>query len=261
MINNILLISGLDPSSGAGIGMDIRVAAKLNIHAVTIPSCLTAQNSNGFDSSFGVDCGFFKKQLEVSLEDVDVSFVKVGLLPGIEMIDCVYEALKRFCSDVPIIIDPIVISTTGKKLLTNRDVDLLKETLIAKSYLVTPNIDEVLALTGVEVNSLSDMKNAAIKLQDIGAKNVLIKGGHFVEDGSDEITHLLLKENGDEVFIKNKRIDTELEVRGTGCMLSTAITCFLSDGFEIEDAVQKADDFVNMSIKGARKIGSKLLMI
>ena len=168
------------------------------------------------------------------------------------------KILTKKIPNIPIIIDPIISSTTGKKILKEEEIISLKENLIKNSYLITPNINEASILGNITINNLEDMKIAAKNIKEIGVKNVLIKGGHL---NSNEITHLLLKENNEEIIINNKKIQTNLEVRGTGCMLSTAIACFLKQNTNLEEAIKKADDFVNKEIKRAQKIGCKLVSI
>jgi hydroxymethylpyrimidine/phosphomethylpyrimidine kinase len=257
---SILSIAGFDPSSGAGITMDIKAATKLNCHLVSAPSCLTVQNSKEFDSINAAPINVLVKQVEVILRDIDVKIVKIGLLANEEIALGVHKLLKTKLPKAKIIIDPVIVSTTGRKILDENCIKALRDVLLLNSYLTTPNIIEASILSEINIDSFKDVQNAAKILQDLGVKNVLIKGGHLNEDMG-EIQHLLLKENGEEIIIKNKRIKTDVEIRGTGCMLSTAISCFLSQDYNIEEAIQKADDFVNQEIQKARMIGSKLIMI
>lgn len=256
----ILSLAGSDPSGGAGLQMDIKTATKIGCHIATIPTCLTAQNSQKFEATLALPTDFLIKQAELIAQDFLVKAVKIGLLPNQETIEIISKILSKFFFAAPVILDPILISTTGKTLLDSNTILALKEHLIPKSYLITPNILEAATLSGVEIVDLEGVRTAAQKIQKMGVKNILIKGGHL-DSKTKEIAHFLLKENGEEVIFKNKRIKTKFDVRGTGCMLATAISCFLSQNFALEEAIKKADNLVNQSIRKAQIIGQKLIMI
>ncbi len=239
--------------------MDIKTATKLRQHIITAPTCLTIQNSQNFISTNPVKESLLLQQIKIILEDIPISYIKIGLLPNSKIILLISKILSKHCPNIPVIIDPIIKSTTGKTLLKKEEILHLKEILIPKSYLITPNILEASILSGVKINNLQDMKIAAKILQKLGVKNILIKGGHLAD--KKEITHFLLQENKEEIILKNNRIKTKLDIRGTGCMLSTAIACFLNEGLKLDEAIRKADNFVNQSIKEARQIGQKLMMV
>jgi hydroxymethylpyrimidine/phosphomethylpyrimidine kinase len=259
MTRSILSIAGFDPSGGAGLQMDVKTASKLGSHIFTSPTCLTIQNSRRFDSINPVGVELLKKQINTVLEDGDINIVKIGLLPNKQIIFEVCELLRNKLPDANVIIDPIISSTTGKKILDEDSIEALRGVFLPNSYLITPNINEASILSGVEICDLEDVKIAARSIQGLGVKNVLVKGGHL-NVNSGEICHLLLNEDGEEVIIRNRRIDLPADVRGTGCMLSTAIACFLAQGNELREAAQKADDFVNLEIRKAQMVGSKMVM-
>ena len=256
----IITIAGSDPSSGAGLQMDIKTATKLQTHIATVPTCLTVQNSKEFLAINPLEPLLIEQQLNIILEDIEVDFVKIGLVPNAQIIEKIGSLISQKLANKKIIIDPIIVSTTGKKILDKTAILQFKNVLIKQAYLLTPNIIEASLLSDIKIESLEDAKKAAKILQKMGAKNVLIKGGHLNQD-QNLIVHFLLKENGEEIILQNQRIKTDFDVRGTGCMLSSAICCFLAQGQSIEKSIQKADDFVNNSIKSAQKIGQKLIMI
>jgi hydroxymethylpyrimidine/phosphomethylpyrimidine kinase len=252
MTNKILVIAGSDSCGGAGIQADIKTATSLKTYCATAVTCLTAQNSQMVYDIFYPPASFLTKQIEVILSDIKIDVIKIGMLGSAEIIQAVAKILKQKAKNIPIVIDPVMVATSGNNLLELCSLESLKTNLIANSYLITPNIFEAEILSGNKIDDLKDIKIAARKIKNIGVKNVLIKGGHL-NDGN-KIFHYLLSASGSEQFFSSQRLPFE-KVRGTGCTLATAISCFLSQNLLLKNSIIKANKFTYIAIKNSQKIG------
>ena len=252
MKNKILIIAGSDSCGGAGVQADIKTATTLKTYCASAITCLTAQNSQKVYEIFYPPIDFLSKQIAVVLDDIKIDAIKIGMLGNAKITKAVTIILKQKAKNIPIITDPVMVATSGDMLLKTDALKILKEQLIANSYLVTPNIFEAEILAEMKIKNLNDVKIAAKKIQKIGVKNVLIKGGHL--DSGNKIFNYLLKENSAEKIFTNKKLPFK-SVHGTGCTLSSAITCFLSHGLDLENAIKKANLFVYKAIKNSQKIG------
>lgn len=252
MKNKILIIAGSDSCGGAGVQADIKTATTLKTYCASAISCLTAQNSQKVYDIFYPPIDFLIQQIEVVLDDIKIDAIKIGMLGNAKITEAVAQTLKKKAQNIPIITDPVMVATSGDRLLKIDAIKVLKEQLIANSYLTTPNIFEAEILTEMPIKNLTDVKIAAKKIQEIGVQNVLIKGGHL--DSGRKIFNYLLKENGEEKLFSNKKLPFH-NVHGTGCTLATAIACFISQNLDLEIAIKKANFFVYQAIKNSQKIG------
>ncbi|MFT6076893.1 MAG: hydroxymethylpyrimidine/phosphomethylpyrimidine kinase [Myxococcota bacterium] len=251
MKNKILIIAGSDSCGGAGVQADIKTATSLKTYCASAISCLTAQNSQKvFDISYP-PIDFVAKQIAAVIEDIKIDAIKIGMLGNSQITNEVTKILEEKAKNIPIITDPVMVSTSGDILFKKDALESLKK-LISHSFLTTPNIPEAEILSAMKINNLEDVKIAARKIKEIGVKNVLIKGGHL--DSKDKIFNFLLKEDGTEKTFTNKKLDLG-EIHGTGCTLATAIACFISQGFELENSFKKATSFVLKTIRNSQKIG------
>lgn len=253
MSNKILIIAGSDSCGGAGVQADIKTATALKTYAASAITCLTAQNSQKVYDIFYPPIEFLSKQIEVVLGDIKIDVIKTGMLGNAEITKAVAKIIKQKAKNIPTIIDPVMVATSGDSLLKNDAIKILKTELIANCYLTTPNIFEVEILTEMKIKNLSDVKIAAKKIQKIGAKNVLIKGSHL-QSQSGKIINFLLKENGEEVIFTNQKLPFK-DIHGTGCTLASAIASYLSKNLDLESAVKKANQFVYKAIKNGKNIG------
>ncbi len=252
MRNRILIIAGSDSCGGAGVQADIKTATSLKTYSASAITCLTAQNSQKVYDVFYSPTDFLIKQIAVVLDDIKIDAIKIGMLGNAEITEAVAKILKQKAKNIPIITDPVMIATSGDSLLKNNAINVLKNQLIANSYLVTPNIFEAEILAEMKIKNLDDVKIAAQKIQKIGAKNVLIKGGHL--NSGNKILNYLLTKNHQEIIFTNKKLPFK-NIHGTGCTLATAITCFLSQNLDLKTAIKKANLFVYQAIKNSQKIG------
>ncbi|MBP7710257.1 MAG: bifunctional hydroxymethylpyrimidine kinase/phosphomethylpyrimidine kinase [Rickettsiales bacterium] len=259
MVPKILIIAGSDPSGGAGIQADIKTATAHKIYSAAAITCLTAQNTKKvFDVSYA-PTDFLRQQIEVVLDDISFDAVKIGMLGTAEIIDCVADVLAKKAKKIPLILDTVMVATSGDLLLKQNAVAALKSKLVKGAYIVTPNIDEAKVLAEMPIRNLAEMKLAATAIKALGAKNVLIKGGHLnFSDG--KIHSILLDEKNNFHRISNKKIGNK-NLHGTGCTLATAIACNVAQKMELLAAVKKANSYVYASIKKSLKVGKGSLVL
>ena len=240
--SKILIIAGSDSSGGAGIQADIKTVTCLGSYAMTAITAITVQNTQGVKSVTPIPANEIKKQIIYTAKDIKPDAVKIGMLHSPEVIKKVIESLKKIKID-KIILDPVMVAKGGAKLISDNAVDFLKKKLIKQVSLITPNIPEAEVLAGVKIRSKEDMILAANKLINLGAKNVLIKGGHLK---SKKVEDIFLNKSDFKVFysIRHKTKNTH----GTGCTLSSAITTFYSCGKSIKKACDLGIKYVNSAI-------------
>lgn len=240
----LLTIAGSDPIGGAGIQADIKVCNSLKVYAMSVISCITAQNTLGVQHSHKVPINIFKKQLSSVFNDVSPDAVKIGLLPSKSHVEIVADFLVRNKIE-NVVIDPVLSPTFGKMFVDSPDETLksMCENLFPIAKIVTPNIPEFHQICKALNADHEDRLNA---FQKIGANNMLLKGGHS-DDKSQCKDIFFSNENSLEIFT-HKRIDTP-NLHGTGCVLSTAIGCYLANRHTTRDAVEKAEIYLIKAIE------------
>ena len=240
--SKILIIAGSDSSGGAGIQADIKTVSALGSYAMTAITAVTSQNTTGVKSITAVPPREISKQIEFTSKDIKPDAIKIGMLHSVEVINAVLKSLNKI-SARKIILDPVMVAKGGTKLIDNHSIEILKSKLIKKVSLITPNIPEAEILTKKKISSVDDMINAAKILMGLGAKNVLIKGGHLK---SRIMYDIFLSKNEISTF-KNKKINTK-NTHGTGCTLSSAIATYYSCGKTLKKSCEMAIKYVNHSI-------------
>ena len=245
----ILIIAGSDSSGGAGIQADIKTITSLGGYAMTSVTAITSQNTTGVKSVVAIDPKEIEKQILFTCKDIKPDGIKIGMLHSSYVINSVAKTLDKI-KIKKIILDPVMVAKGGAKLINNNAIKNLKKKLIKKTYMITPNIPEAEILTKIKINNFNDMKKAAQKLLDLGAKNVLLKGGHT---NSKDVIDLFLN-NKEIVIFKNKKIKTK-NTHGTGCTLSSAITTFLSCGKPIKKSCELGIKYVNQAIRSNLSYG------
>lgn len=258
-ISKILIIAGSDPSGGAGIQADIKTATAHKTYAGAVITCLTAQNTQKVFAIHNSPIDFLTQQIETVLDDIKFDAIKIGMLGTSEIINCVANILEKKAKRIPLILDTVMVATSGDLLLKKNAVEALKSRLIKGAYIVTPNIDEAEVLTEMKIKTISDMKAAALKIKTLGAKNILIKGGHL-NSPTTKITSILLDEKNKFHLISNKKILSN-NFHGTGCSLASAIACNIAKKMELVKAVKKANQYVYKSLIKSLSVGkgSKVL--
>jgi hydroxymethylpyrimidine/phosphomethylpyrimidine kinase len=247
--SKILIIAGSDSSGGAGIQADIKTITALGSYAMTAITAVTSQNTMGLKSIVPIAPKEILNQVIFTSKDIKPDAIKIGMLHSAKVIDSVIESLDKI-KVKKIVLDPVMVAKGGAKLIDNNAIKLLKERLIKKVTLITPNIPEAEILTKMKIKSKEDMIFAANKLLESGARNVLIKGGHLklklVQD---------ILVNKSEIKIFNSQRYKTKNTHGTGCTLSSAITTFLSCGKPIKKACELGIKYVNLAIKSNPKYG------
>ena len=247
--SKILIIAGSDSSGGAGIQADIKTVTSLGSYAMTAITALTVQNTKGVKSVIPITPDDIKNQILYTSRDIKPDAVKIGMLHSSKVIEKVIESLNKI-KVKKIILDPVMVAKGGAKLIDNKAIRVLKKNLIKKVFLITPNIPEAEILSGIKISNKEDMIFAANKLLDLGAKNVLIKGGHLK---SKKVEDIFLNKKDFKVFysLRHKTKNTH----GTGCTLSSAITTFFSCGKSLKKACELGIKYVNLAILTNPKYG------
>jgi hydroxymethylpyrimidine/phosphomethylpyrimidine kinase len=234
-----LTIAGSDPSGGAGIQADLKTFHQFGVYGEAVITLLTVQNTRRVSRVEIMDASLVREQIEAVLEDIPPGAIKTGALGDARVIGVV----AAFSFRAPLVLDPVMISKHGAPLMTSEAAESLRKELLPRADLVTPNIPEAEALTGFRVTTIDEARRAAAAIIGMGAKAVLIKGGHFTGSATD----LLLTVSGDERVYPAARIDTP-HTHGTGCTYSAAITAELAKGAGLADAVTRAKAFITAAI-------------
>ena len=243
-----LTIAGSDCSGGAGIQADLKTMTMNGVYAMSAITALTAQNTTGVRAIQESTPDFLKKQIDAVFEDIYPDAVKIGMVASSELIRVIAERLR--CYDAKnVVIDPVMVATSGSALMKNDAVETLIEELLPISTLVTPNIPEAQVLSGLTIETKEDMIAAAKQIGDSYHCAVLLKGGHSINDAND-----LLYADGELVWFEGKRINNP-NTHGTGCTLSSAIASNLAKGFALAESVQRAKDYISGALAAMLDLG------
>ncbi len=247
----VLTIAGSDSCCGAGVQADLKVISALGAYGTCAITAITAQNTLGVSSVFNVPASFVGQQIDAVVSDVGADSLKTGMLVSEEVVDVVCDMIRKY-SLKNLVVDPVITSHSGERLLSGEGIRKLISDLIPLSCLVTPNIPEAEILTDRRIKNLSDIKVAASALFDQGATNVLIKGGHDINHGNDDATNEeiidLFYDGKDFQYFREKRVNTD-NVHGTGCMYSAAIATELAKENDMISSVTTAKEFITKIIK------------
>ena len=247
--SKILIIAGSDSSGGAGIQADIKTVTSLGSYAMTAITAVTSQNTTGVKSIVGIDPNEISKQILFTCRDIRPDAIKIGMLHTESVIKSVINSLKLIKVS-KIVLDPVMVAKSGTQLINNKAINILKNNLIKKVSLITPNIPEAEVLTNLKIKNTQDMIQAAQVLLSMGAKNVLIKGGHL----KSKIVKDIFINKKEIKFFSNKKLKTK-NTHGTGCTLSSAITTFFSCGKLLNKSCELGIKYVNQSIRSNPNLG------
>ncbi len=247
-MKTVLTIAGSDCSGGAGIQADIKTMTMNGVYAMSAVTALTAQNTIGVRSILEVTPAFLKEQLDTVFEDIFPDAIKIGMVASAELIGVISERLCYYHA-TNIVVDPVMVATSGSSLLKSNAVKALATKLLPVSTLVTPNIHEAEVLSALSIRCKDDMEKAAKVIGDTYGCAVLLKGGHSINDADD-----LLYSCGSVLWLKGKRIDNP-NTHGTGCTLSSAIASYLAKGYSILDAARHGKDYVSASLSAMLDLG------
>jgi hydroxymethylpyrimidine/phosphomethylpyrimidine kinase len=250
MQGRVLIVAGSDSGGGAGIQADIKTVTAHAAYASTAITALTAQNTLGVQGVVGVAADFIRLQIRMVLEDIGADAIKTGMLADSATIEAVCGALEAYGPGIPLVADPVMVAKGGHPLLAAEAVATLKARLMPMAAIITPNLPEAEALTGLSITTVDDMKRAADALLRQGVRAVLLKGGHL--DGP-VLTDLLATAEGMESF-ESARIDSR-HTHGTGCTLASAIAAGLAQRLDLETAVARARHYVQRAMEKAPGLG------
>jgi hydroxymethylpyrimidine/phosphomethylpyrimidine kinase len=244
-----LTIAGSDSGGGAGIQADLKTFAALGCYGMTAITALTAQNTMGVQAIQSVPAAFLKAQLQSVLDDIGVDAVKIGMLHSPEVVEVVAWAIDHYQLK-RVVLDPVMVATSGDKLIADETVAVLVRELFPRVQLITPNLDEAALLLGRPVPDENALRQACADLQSMGAASVLLKGGHL--QGEDVVDVLLLAD-GTSRTLRSKRI-TSRNVHGTGCTLSSAIASHWTLGLDLTEAVVQARSYILAAIQAGASV-------
>lgn len=247
-MNKVLTVAGSDCSGGAGIQADIKTISAHGMYAMSVITALTAQNTTGVSGICSVTPEFVSMQLESVFTDIFPDSIKTGMMSEPEIISAAAASFKKYRAE-NIVADPVMVSTSGSRLLSEAAVNVLKNELFPLSRVITPNIPEAEVLSGVKITDINDMEKAARIIAENTPAAVLVKGGHSVSDATD-----LLLENGQVLTFTAERIDNP-NTHGTGCTLSSAIACGLAAGLSVSESVRSAKDYLTGAIRAGLDLG------
>lgn len=254
MKGRVLIVAGSDSGGGAGIQADIKAVTAMNGFAATAITALTAQNTKGVHGVVPIDPAFIVQQIEVVLEDIGADALKTGMLHSTEVIYAVAGAIGRLAPSAPLVVDPVMIASKGAHRLLLSDAEAaMRDVLLPMATLLTPNLPEAEVLAGIPVRSEADMCRAAERLVRLGAKAILMKGGHLE---GDRVIDLLFHDGGFDRF-EDARIQSR-NTHGTGCTLASAIAAGLAQKMSLRDAVARARAYVRAAIETAPGYGGGL---
>lgn len=237
-LKTALTIAGSDSSGGAGIQADLKTMTMNGVYAMSAITALTAQNTTGVSGVFEVSPDFLALQIDAVFEDIRPDAVKIGMVSSSALIRTIAERLKFYQAN-NIVVDTVMVATSGARLISEEAIDTLKECLLPIATIVTPNIPEADVLAGIEIHDEAGMIRAAEKIGKEFSCSVLLKGGHSINDAND-----LLYQKGEYRWFKGKRINNS-NTHGTGCTLSSAIASNLAKGYDLETSVQKAKNYIS----------------
>ena len=250
MNGRVLIIAGSDSGGGAGIQADIKTVTMLDGFAATAVTALTAQNTEGVFGVLPIAPEFIRQQIEVVLDDIGADAVKTGMLHDAGVIETVAAVLAERAPDVPLIVDPVMVAKGGAPLIEPGAIEALKRLLVPRAAVLTPNLPEAEILLGRTIDSLAAMRDAAEQLLGLGCRTALLKGGHLAGAA---VYDVLATAAGLRVW-ESPRIDSR-HTHGTGCTLASAIAAGLAQGLGVEEAVERAREYVRRAIISAPGLG------
>ncbi|WP_293787257.1 bifunctional hydroxymethylpyrimidine kinase/phosphomethylpyrimidine kinase [uncultured Pedobacter sp.] len=246
----VLTIAGSDSGGGAGIQADLKTFSALGCFGTSVITAVTAQNTLGVRSVHGIPAAIIKDQLQAVLDDIKPVAIKIGMINRAEAVDVIEAELQKYNADVPVILDPVMVATSGHKLIAPDTVEQLINKLFPLVSLVTPNIDEAVILAGQPIHDLNDMIAAAKKIIEKGAKAVLVKGGHLI---GPVIYDVFICGSYAPVILESTFIASE-NLHGTGCTLSSAIAAEMAKGKMLLDAVKIAKSYISQALKAGSEV-------
>ena len=251
MKGRVLIVAGSDSGGGAGIQADIKTVTALGGYAATAITALTAQDTIGVHGVCPVPIEFIQQQMQVVLDDIGADCIKTGMLHNSDVIDAVTDTIEQHAVDIPVVVDPVMVAKGGASLLDPDATSALKSRILKAATVITPNLPEAEVLTGMTIATLDDMTRAGEALLDMGARAVVLKGGHL--PGA-QVHDVLITPDGHDVF-SAPRMET-VHTHGTGCTMASALATGIAQGLSLHDALARALSYVHEAIRNAPGYGS-----
>ena len=246
-----LSIAGSDSGGGAGIQADLKAFEANGVFGMSVLTAITAQNTREVTQAFELPTGLIRAQLDAVVDDLPIGAVKTGMLSSVEIIETVADGIARH-GLAPVVVDPVMISTSGYSLLQPDAVQAVRERMLPLADLATPNAHEAAALAGFEVRTLDDARRAAHAILEMGPRAVLVKGGHL--DSESDAVDVLLDAGGERLY-RAERLDTT-STHGTGCTYASSIAANLARGYELREAIERARVYLQEAIRHGLDIGA-----
>ena len=246
----ILSIAGSDSSGGAGIQADLKAISALGAYGTTAITAITVQNTTGVRAIHAIPSEYVRGQIEAVMDDIMPDAIKIGMINDIEIVHVIAESIRKYHPQ-HVVFDPVMVSTSGCKLVEDNAIEALTKELMPLTDLITPNLDEAIVLTGKKIQNLEEMEIASKELLAFGSKAVLVKGGHL--SGENMYDVLQLKDREKPYIFTGQHVESK-NVHGTGCTLSSSIATFLAYGLDMPEAVSKAKEYVANAIDAGKDI-------
>lgn len=245
----VLTIAGTDPSGGAGIQADLKTFSALGCYGMSVITALVAQNTTGVRGIHNVPAQFVEQQLDAVMEDICPDAIKIGMVHTSQLVEVIAATLKKY-PDIPVVFDPVMVATSGDKLIEDTTIEVIVSQLFPLVTLITPNMDEASLLANMPIENVSQMQQAGEVISATGCKALLMKGGHLQ---TEQLTSILMDRNGIVNTYVSDKVDTN-NVHGSGCTLSSAIASYLARGEELQNAVALAQEYINGAIYHGRDV-------
>ena len=245
----VLTIAGTDPSGGAGIQADLKTFSALGCYGMSVITALVAQNTTGVRGIHNVPAQFVEQQLDAVMEDIRPDAIKIGMVHTSQLVEVIAATLKKY-PDIPVVFDPVMVATSGDKLIEDATIAVIVSQLFPLVTLITPNMDEASLLANMPIETVAQMQQAGQVISRTGCKALLMKGGHLQ---TEQLTSILMDKSGIVNTYISDKVDTN-NVHGSGCTLSSAIASYLARGEELQDAVALAQEYINGAIYHGRDV-------
>lgn len=247
-VPTVLSIAGFDGSGGAGIQADTKTISSLGCYAMNVLTALPVQNTQGVKNIFEIPVDAVSEQLECLFEDIYPDSIKIGMVHHTKLVETIASFLKDYKG--PIVFDPVMVSSSGHRLIQEDTIEAIKELLFPIADIITPNLDEVSVLVNREISTVHAMEDVSDEILSLGCKAALLKGGHLQ---SDILTSILIQKDQAAQYFESKRVNTK-NTHGSGCSLSSAIASFLARGYHLEQSTENALMYINSAIKGSKDL-------
>ncbi|PZR29009.1 MAG: bifunctional hydroxymethylpyrimidine kinase/phosphomethylpyrimidine kinase [Citrobacter freundii] len=248
--HSALTIAGFDGSGGAGIQADIKTFSAVGCYATSVLTALPVQNTQGVRNIYPIPVSAVKEQIEAIMDDIFPGAIKIGMVHTPELVECIVDTLGKYPT-TPLVFDPVMVATSGHKLIEEKTIQTIVEKLFPIADLITPNMDEAAILAGMEIKTPAQMYEAGRKILESGCKALLLKGGHLQLP---RITSLFFERTtGQITAYEFEKFDTN-NTHGSGCTLSSAIAAFLARGMSLKDAVASGQDYTHEAIRSAADV-------